>query len=213
MLHLKTLISLSFAGAAIVVVACVGTTVSAHAAERRNLGLVGVKNEDGTWLQTLSSGQVHVSPNRDAEATWFLIAVNRAEHIYAFANYRTGNFLMKQVGSVGCVNANSPGLSTAAEWKVIPGKPNVDAVALRNVADGTLLSNNGGLGKGFRTDVCPGGEGSASATRIPTGHSQAWSGWWDLRSVSKPANNPGKQSILGEVVNIAPVPIPIITSL
>jgi len=117
------------------------------------------------------------------------------------------------VGSVGCVNANSPDLSTAAEWKVIPGKPSVDAVALRNVADGTLLSDNGGLGKDFRTDVCPGGEGSANATTIPAGSSHGWGGWWDLRSVSKPDGNPGRDSIMGENVNLAPVPIPVITSL
>ena len=96
---------------------------------------------------------------------------------------------------------------------MIPGKPSVDAVALRNVADGTLLSDNGGLGNDFRADVCRGGEGSANTTTIPTGPSRRWGGWWDLRSVSKPAQNPGKDIIMGEIVNEAPVPIPIITSL
>jgi len=207
------LISSSFVVAAVAAIACVGTATTVHATEKRNLGLVGVKNEHATWLQAWSNGQVHVSQSRDAEGTWFLIAVNRADHIYAFANYRTGKFLTKKVGSVGCVNANSPDLSTAAEWKVIPGKPSVDAVALRNVADGTLLSDNGGLGKDFRTDVCPGGEGSANATTIPAGSSHGWGGWWDLRSVSKPDGNPGRDSIMGENVNLAPVPIPVITSL
>jgi hypothetical protein len=213
MLQTKTLISLACVAAAIAAIACVGATTTAHATEKRNLGLVGVKNENGTWLQAWSNGQVHVNQKRGSEETWFLIAVSRTEHIYAFANYRTGNFLTKQVGSVGCVNASSPGLSTAAEWKVIPGKPSVDAVALRNVADGTLLSDNGGIGSNFRPDVCPGGEGSATTTTIPTGPSRDWGGWWDLRSVSKPDQNPGKDSIMGEAVNAAPVPIPIITSL
>jgi hypothetical protein len=203
MLHMKTLMSLSCVAAAIAAIACVGTATTVHATEKRNLGLVGVRNEHGTWLQAWSNGQIHVNRNRDAEETWFLIAVNRTDHIYAFANYRTGNFLTKQVGSIGCVKANSPGLSTAAEWKVVPGKPSVDAVALRNVADGTLLS----------TDECRGGEGSANATTIPTGPSRDWGGWWDLRSVSKPDGNPGKESILGEIVNVSPVPIPTITSL
>lgn len=213
MLQIKTLIGLSCVAAAIAAMACVGATATMHATEKRNLGLVGVKNERGTWLQARSDGQVHVHQNRDSEETWFLIAVSRADHIYAFANYRTGNFLTKQVGSIGCVDARSPGLSAAAEWKVIPGKPRVDAVALRNVADGTLLSDNGGLGKNFHTDVCPGGEGSATTTTIPTGPSRDWGGWWDLRAVSKPDQNPGKDSIMGEAVNLAPVPIPIITSL
>lgn len=213
MLHMKTLISLSCVLAAIAAIACVGTTTTVHATEKRNLGLVGVKNEHGTWLQAWSNGQVHVNQNRDTEETWFLIAVSRADHIYAFANYRTGNFLTKQIGSIGCVNSNSPDVSTAAEWKVIPGKPSVDAVALRNVADGTLLTDNGGRGNDFRPDVCPGGEGSANTTTIPTGPSRRWDGWWDLRSVSKPDKNPGKDSIMGEIVNLAPVPIPIITSL
>lgn len=209
---MKSLICVTSA-ATIAIVACVGTTAILHAAEKRNLGLVGVKSEHGTWLQAGRNGRIHVSQNRDAEETWFLIAVDRAHHIYAFANYRSGNFLTKQLGSVGCVNAGSPDLSTAAEWKVIPGKPNVDAVALRNVADGTLLSDNGGIGNNFRTDACPGGEGLATSTEIPAGRSQAWRGWWDLRSVSKPGGNPGKRSIMGEPVNLAPVPIPIITSL
>lgn len=193
---MKSLICVTSA-ATIAIVACVGTTAILHAAEKRNLGLVGVKSEHGTWLQAGRNGQIHVNQNRDAEETWFLIAVDRAHHIYAFANYRSGNFLKKQVGSVGCVNAGSPDLSTAAEWKVIPGKPNVDAVALRNVADGTLLS----------------GEGSATSTKIPAGRSQTWRGWWDLRSVSKPDGNPSRGSIMGEPVNLAPVHIPIITSL
>lgn len=210
---MKTLIRLSGVVAAIAAVACIGATTIVGATEKKNLGLVGVRNEHGTWLQSWSNGQIHVNPNRDAEGTWFLIAVNRADHIYAFANYRTGNFLTKQIGSIGCVNANSPDLSTAAEWKVIPGKPSVDAVALRNVADGTLLSDNGGLGHDFHIDVCHGGEGSASATTIPTGSSTSWAGWWDLRSVSRPEKNPGKESILGERINLAPVPIPVITSL
>ena len=209
----KTMISSSLVVAAIAVIACIGTAATVHATEKRNLGLVGVKNEHSAWLQAWSNGQVHVSRNRDAEGTWFLIAVNRADHIYAFANYRTGNFLTKQVGSVGCVNADSPDLSTAAEWKVIPGKPRVDAVALRNVADGTLLSDNGGLGNDFRADVCRGGEGSANTTTMPTAPGRRWGGWWDLRSVSKPDENPGKDSIMGEIVNVAPVPIPVITSL
>ena len=213
MLRLKALIGPSCAVAAIAAIAGVGTTTTVHATEKRNLGLVGVKNEHGTWLQAWSNGQIHVNRNRDAEETWFLIAVNRADHIYAFANYHTGNFLTKQVGSVGCVNGNAPDLTPAAEWKVIPGKPSVDAVALRNIADGTLLSDNGGLGKKFRTDVCHGGEASANTKTIPTGHSQAWGGWWDLRSFSKPDKSPGKESILGEIVNVAPVPIPVITSL
>ena len=193
-----------FAVAAIAIIVCIGTAATVHATEKRNLGLVGVKNERGTWLQAWSNGQVHLSRNRDVEGTWFLIAVNRADHIYAVANYRTGKFLTKKVGSVGCVSANSPGLSTAAEWKVIPGKPSVDAVALRNVADGTLLSGS---------DVCAAGEGAASTTAIPTGSSHGWGGWWDLRSVSKPDGKPGTDSIMGENVNLAPVPIPIITSL
>lgn len=210
---MKTLITLSCVAAAIAAIAYVETTDTVQATEKRNLGLVGVKNEHGTWLQARSNGQVHVNQRRDADETWFLIAVNRADHIYAFANYRTGNFLTKQVGSVGCVNASSPDLSAAAEWKVIPGKPSVDAVALRNVADGTLLSDNGGLGNDFRIDVCRGGEVSATTTTIPTGPSRSWDGWWDLRSVSKPDKNPGRDSIMGEAVNVAPVPIPIITSL
>jgi hypothetical protein len=176
----------------------VGTATSAQTTEKRNLGLVGVKNEHGTWLQAWSNGLVRVNHERASEETWFLIAVNRAEHIYAFANYRTGKFLTKQVGSAGSVNANAPGLSTAAEWKVIPGKPRVDAVALRNVADGTFLNDNGGV---------------ANTTTMPGGASRAWSGWWDLRSVGKPDNNPGKDRIMGEAVNLGPVPIPIITSL
>jgi len=203
MLH-KTLISSSFVAAAIAVIACIGTATTVHATEKRNLGLVGVKNEHGTWLQAWNNGQVHVSQNRDAEGTWFLIAVNRADHIYAFANYRTGKFLTKKVGSIGCVSANSPDLSTTAQWKVIPGKPSVDAVALRNVVDGTLLSDS---------DVCAGGEGSASTAAIPAGSSHGWGGWWDLLSVSKPDGKPGRYSIMGENVNLAPVPIPIITSL
>jgi len=200
---MKTLMSLSCAAAAIAAVACLGTITTVHATEKRNLGLVAVKNEHGMWLQAWSNGHIHVNRNRDAEETWFLIAVNRAEHIYAFANYSTGMFLTKHAGFAGCVNADSPTLSTAAEWKVIPGKPSVDAVALRNIADGTLLT----------TDACHGGEGSATMTTIPAGPSRNWSGWWDLRSVSKPDKNPGKHSIMGEIVNVAPVPIPIITSL
>jgi hypothetical protein len=212
MLHRKALTGLSCVIAAIAI-ASVGTATTVHATEKRNLGLVGIKNERGTWLQAWNNGQVHVNQNRDAEETWFLIAVNRADHIYAFANYRTGNFLTKQIGSVGCVNAIASSLTTAAEWKVIPGKPSVDAVALRNVADGTLLSDNGGMGNHFRPDVCPGGEGSARETTIPAGPSHSWGGWWDLRTVEKPDTRPGKDSILGESVNVAPVPIPIITSL
>ena len=203
MLH-KTLISSSFVAAALAVVACIATAAAVGATEKRNLGLVGVKNEHGTWLQARSNGQAHVSQSRGAEETWFLIAVNRTDHIYAFANYRTGKFLTKKLGSIGCVTADSPDLSTAAEWKVIPGKPSVDAVALRNLADGTLLSD---------TDVCAGGEVSAGSGAIPPGSSHDWGGWWDLRSVSKPDGKPGRDSIMGEDVNVAPVPIPIITSL
>lgn len=213
MLPTKILIALLATAVSIAAIACLETIATAQATEKRNLGLVAVKNEHGTWLQAWDNGEVHVNRNRGAEETWFLIAVNRPQHIYAFASYRTGGFLIKQVGSVGCVNAGSAQLSAAAEWKVIPGKPHVDAVALRNVADGTLLSDSGGLGKNFRTDVCPGGEASATSTTIPPGPSRSWSGWWDLRTVDKPEQNPGKGSILGEAVNVHPVPIPIITSL
>lgn len=95
---------------------------------------------------------------------------------------------------------------------MIPGKPSADAVALRNVADGTLLSDNGGLGNHFRTDVCPGGEGSANTTTIPSAPGRNWSGGiCDLSA--NPDGNPGKDRIMGETVNLGPAPIPVITSL
>jgi hypothetical protein len=198
---------------AMVFIVCIATTVALHAADKRNLGLLGIRNKNGTWLRVSDNVRLRVDPKREAQATWFLIAVDRSHHVYAFANYQTGKFLAKG-GSAGCVVANAFKLTTAAEWRVIHGAPAVDAVALRNVADGTLLAENGGSGNEFVTDACAGPrEVFAKDSAMAAGERRGWGGWWDLRIVDKQIGDPGTNSILGEPVTIAPVPVRVITSL
>ncbi|HEY1428086.1 MAG TPA: hypothetical protein VGF18_00805 [Candidatus Tumulicola sp.] len=188
-----------FVGVAASVV-CIATSVCVEAAEKRNLGLVGIRDENAAWLQASSNGSVRVNSTRDSQETWFLIAVDRANHVYAVANYRSGRFLAKGTGATACVTAESSSLSAAAEWKIVRGKPRVDAIGLRNVADSSLLYHSSA-------------QHCVTTTQRQIEFEPKWGGWWDLRIAGKPAGDPGVRSILGEPVNTAPVSIPAITSL
>lgn len=152
----------------------------------KNLGMVGVKSVDGRYLQAHSdNGELHASnEHRNTEETWYLIEVDKANHIYALLNWDNHKFMSKKAN--GCAPANSTTLGRSEKWVLVAGKPfGVDnAVAFKSLADGTCL---GTLGHGNDDKDC-GGEVSAHDPAAPPKNNSQWPGWW----VMEPATTPEK---------------------
>ena len=171
----------------------------------KNLGMVGVKSVQGRYLQAHSdNGEMHASnEHRNTEETWFLIEVDRKNHVYALLNWDNHKFMSKS--HRGCVPAISTTLGPTEKWVLVPGKPyGVDnAVAFRSFADGTYL---GTLPAG-QDDRYPddkdhgcGGEVSARQKDAPPKNNSQWPGWWVLEPAATPEKGRDFWNTAGRVI-------------
>lgn len=167
---------------AVGLVATVGYAPLAIAQGMANLGMVGVKSVHGRYLQAHTDGEMHASNgSRNEEETWFLIQVDAQKHLYALYNWRTGNFMSKNIGS-NCAPAVSTTLSATEEWILVPGKNYgvVNAVAFRSLADNTFLGANPP-----GNDTNCGGEVAAGSPAPPQQNGR-WPGWWVMEPATAP---------------------------
>lgn len=164
-----------------------GICAPAYAFAQSNLGMVGIKSVYGRYLQAHTDGEMHASnEHRNEEETWFLIEVDKPNHIYALLNWRNGKFMSKRTN--GCAPAVSTTLAPSEQWVLVSGRTFgvVNAVAFRNVADGTYLGANA---PGADTPNC-GGEVASGRADPPPQNNGAWPGWWVMEGATTPA--PGK---------------------
>jgi hypothetical protein len=155
-------------------------------ANMRNLGMVSIKSVYGYYLQVYTDGELHASnPKINEEETWFLIEVNPKNHIYALRNWRPGKLLSKRTN--GCAPAVAVIMSPPEMWVLVSGDkfgaPN--AVAFRNLVDGTYLGANKPA-----DDTACGGEVMAGSVAPPPQYYSGWPGWWVPEPATQPS--PGK---------------------
>lgn len=149
----------------------------------QSLGMVSLKSVHGRYLQAHTNGEMHASnTGRNEEETWFLIEVDKANHVYALQNWRTGFFLSKD-GNCGVANRTI--LGPWEKWTMVSGKSYgiENAVAFKGWDGGYLWTN----APGDDDNDC-GGEVHAHQPSYPQGGS--WSGWWVMNGVEKP--KPGR---------------------
>jgi len=180
-----------------------------------NLGMVGVKSTHGRYLQAHDDdGELHASnEHRNQEETWFLVEINRDQHIYALQNWRNGKFMSKRTN--GCAPAVSTTLGPAEQWRLVSGGAHgvVNAIAFRSVADGTFVRANGP-----GEDTSCGGEVAARDGHNPPVNNSQWPGWWVLERATTPS--PGQDPwntvggvFQGLVANITPADIVAVLSV
>lgn len=150
-----------------------------------NLGMVGVRNVDGAYLQAhYPDGEMHSSnQHRNEEETWFLFEVDKANHVYALMNWRNGKFMSKRGD---CVPADSTALGDVAKFTFVSGKKwgVLNAVAMRSNVDKSYV-----WGDHAGHDTPCGGEVECRRTDDPSGDTH-WIGWWVLEPANAPS--PGK---------------------
>lgn len=147
-----------------------------------NLGMVGVKSVFGAYLQSYSDTSMHASNmDRNEEETWFLIEVDKANHLYALCNWKYGKFMSK---STSCANATSTVLGTAETWRVYSGQPYgiQNAVCFQSTLDNTFVGTNS---PGNNYAPC-GGEVGAQGSDGPVGQ-ENWVGWWVIETATTPS--------------------------
>jgi hypothetical protein len=178
----------------------------------QNLGMIGLKSRDGAYLQAHTDGELHASNmHRNEEETWFLIEVDKVNHIYALSNWRTGRFISKSWG-VGCAPATGVLLGVPEQWTMISGTPYgfPNAVALKSVRDGTFLGANH---PGDDDPYCH-GEVNAAVPDGPYANAD-WGGWWVPEAAKEPS--PGSDvwntiggAITGIANSISPVDVAVL---
>jgi len=163
-----------------------GACAPAYTLGQANLGMIGVKSVHGRYLQAHTDGELHASnEHRNEEETWFLIGVDKPNHVYALLNWRNGKFMSK--GTNGCAPAVSTTLAPSEQWVLVSGRTFgvVNAIAFCNRADGTYLGANR---PGDDTNC--GGEVAAGSTAAPPQNNGAWPGWWVIEGATPPS--PGR---------------------
>lgn len=107
-------------------------------AQLQNLGMVGIKSTHGRYLQAHTDGELHASnEHRNEEETWFLVEVDKANHVYALQNWRTGHFMSRN--AKGCAPAVSTTLGPNEKWVLVNGH----AFGIENAVG--IKSLNGGF--------------------------------------------------------------------
>jgi hypothetical protein len=153
----------------------------------QNLGLVGVKSVHGKYLQAhKDNGEMHASnSNRNEEETWFLIEVDKANHIYALQNWDNHNYLSKKPPH--CQRADVADIGATEQWILVSGQHyGVGAkVGIRCLADKTFMGAND---EGDDTE-CGGEVMTKDAFEPPQGDG-GWPGWWTFEAASTP--EPGR---------------------
>lgn len=155
---------------------------------QQNLGLIGVKSIFGHYLQAhYPEGEMHASnDHRNEEETWFLIEVDKANHIYALQNWRNGKYMTRHGG---CAPASSTVLGPSEQWIMVSGKSfgMINAVAFKSKADGAFL----GTGNAGHDDNECGGEVGSRDSKGPVADG-GWPGWWVIEQATAPS--PGKDA-------------------
>lgn len=170
-----------------------------------NLGMVALKNaNNGNYMQGKTNGEVHVSnANRHEEETWFLIDIDKSNHLYAIQNWRTGKYLSIDRE---CPRATGTALGDAEKWELISGKPYgvLNAVVIRSHVSGQRVI-------GIGAAICGGEAATPSGLRPgePPRDSR-WPGYWVMESVGAPSRGPDFWNTVGGAFNgiankIAPI--------
>ena len=161
-----------------------------------NLGMVGLQSTHGRFLQAHTDGELHASnEHRNTEETWFLVEVDRPNHVYALYNFRNGKYLSEQDN--GCAPAVSTTLSPREQWVIVSGRPYgiQNAVALKSVVNGRYL---GALEPGH--DESCGGEVGAHDPATPPMNNGGWPGWWVVSPATTPEPGHDFWNTVGGVV-------------
>jgi len=152
------------------------------------LGLIGVKSRWNRYLQAYTNGDLHCSnEHRNEEETWFLVEVDRSQHIYALRNWRSGFYLTKTTDPRGCADASNTAIGRQQQWYLQRSDPFEvqGAVLFRSVFDTTVL---GAYPPGHNDDGgCPGevtSSGLWPASEIP--HTSDFAGFWVLEGATEP---------------------------
>jgi hypothetical protein len=173
-----------------------------------NLGMVGFKSLWGAYLQAHSdNGEMHASNmDRNEEETWFLVEVDKPNHLYAIYNWSNGNFMSK--GTNGCAPAVSTVLGVRETWRVYSGAQYgvLNAICFQSTADNTFLGTNS------PGNDSPCGGGVAAQGDLGPVAQENWVGWWV--PVAATAPSPGKDfwntvgnAVAGIVNQISPADV------
>jgi hypothetical protein len=160
-----------------------------------NLGMIGIKSIYGAYLQAHSdNGEMHASnEHRNEEETWFLVEVDKANHLYAIYNWSNGKFMSK---STSCAPAVSTVLGIRETWRVYSGADYgvLNAVCFQSAADSTFLGTNSP-----GNDTPCGGEVSAQGDLGPVAQ-ENWVGWWVPGAATAPSAGNDFWNTIGNAV-------------
>lgn len=143
--------------------------------------MVGIKSVHNRYLQANSNGEMHASnDHRNEEETWYLIDVDKINHIYGLQNWKNGQFVSKKLGI--CAPADATSLGVNETWVLISGYAfgMGKSIALKSNFDGKFLGT-----EMQGTDCICGGEVSAGETTGPEPRND-WAGWWNFEPVETP---------------------------
>lgn len=154
---------------------------------QNNLGLVGILSIHDRYLQAhKDNGEMHGSnSSRNEEETWFLLELDKGNHIYALQNWDNHQFLSKKPS--GCLRADVDAIGGTEQCTLVASEPYGTAgrVAIR-WPDGTFMGTND---PGDDDNECH-GEVTARSGAAPPKGSDGWPGWW--RFVAADTPEPGR---------------------
>src|SRR5215813_1237692 len=88
----------------------------------KNLGMVGIKSQEGRYLQAHTDGELHSSnEKRNQEETWFLIEVDKDNHIYALQSL-PARWSLSAASAVLLCRVPRTGFHTADTQTVAPAR-------------------------------------------------------------------------------------------